>query len=96
MNKLLKKDSFILGISLGVLIPAMMFGVLFGGFSAIFSVKHAETLTRTLALVAIFLNMFALRHYLLREKFDKTGRGILLATFVLAMLYFIFFYNSKF
>jgi len=42
----------------------------------------------TIQLICIFSNLFLIRYYLLRLKFDYTGRGILLATFIMAIAYF--------
>lgn len=94
MFKFFKKDSFILGLGLGIVVPLVMFGILYAGFGYFKSFYMADMLKSTLLLVAIFLNMFTLRYYLLKEKFDKTGRGILLATFTFAIVYFYLHFNS--
>jgi hypothetical protein len=93
MLKILKKDSFILGIALGLLMPMAVFGILYAAVGLIKSFYMAGLLQGTLLLVSIFMNMFALRHYLLKEKFDKSGRGILLATFIYAIVYFYLYFN---
>lgn len=93
MLKFLKKDSFVLGIALGLLMPMIIFGVLYSAIGLIKSFYMADLLQGTVLLVSIFMNMFTLRHYLLKEKFDKSGRGILLATFVYAIVYFYLYFN---
>jgi len=93
--KILKKDSLILGIIVGTVLPAVLFGILYS-LSSIFAPIGKDYLVKfpTLVLIAIFPNLFTLRYYLLTLKLDKTGRGILLVTFVFAILYFIFYPKS--
>jgi len=43
-----------------------------------------------LFLLSIAINLFAIKYYFVNLNYDKTGRGILLVTFALAMLYFLF------
>ncbi|MDR0603234.1 MAG: hypothetical protein LBG80_02890 [Bacteroidales bacterium] len=87
--KILYKDNLLLGIALGVLVPLISFGILYG-ISVIFAPEGKDYLIKisTIVLVSVFLNLFTLRYYLLKLKFDKTGRGILLVTFILAIAYF--------
>lgn len=88
----LRTDQFWLGILLGILLPITGFGVLFL-ISKLFAPQGKPMLIplTTILLVAIFINMFTLRYYLVKLKFDRTGRGILMVTFILAILYFAFF-----
>jgi len=78
-----------LGLVIGILFPAILFGILYG-ISEIFAPEGKEYLIKlpTLMLVSIFPNLFTLRYYLKKLKYDRTGRGILLVTFVYAILYF--------
>ena len=87
--KVLRKDSIILGIVLGIILPLVSFGVLYV-VSTLLSPPNKEYLIKlsTITLVSVFSNLFTLRYYLLKLKFDKTGRGILLVTFALAIGYF--------
>ena len=90
--KILKKDSLLLGIVIGIVFPAMLFVVLYL-LSRVFAPAGKDYLVQlpTIELISIFPNLFTLRHYLVKLHFDKTGRGILLVTFVFAILYFIFY-----
>ena len=94
--KILKKDSLILGIVLGIVLPMAFLAILYF-LSRVFAPEGKDYLVPlpTVALISVFPNLFTLRHYLVKLKLDKTGRGILLVTFVLAILYFIF-YPAKF
>jgi len=91
IRRFFKQDNMILGIVLGLIIPAAIYGllhvftqyVLSSGPDGMPIIK-----TSTLRLIAIFINLITLRYYLLRLKFDATGRGILLSTMILAIIYF--------
>jgi hypothetical protein len=88
---MLKKDSWILGIALGVLLPVLIYALIYYGvrwYASINETFHFQLVKQsTLQLAGIFVNMFTFRYYMVNLKFDKTGRGILLATFVFAGIF---------
>ncbi len=88
----LKKDSWSLGIAVGLILPLVLFGILtLINYIAESSLGHAILIKgSTVQLISIFINLFTLRYYLLTLQFDKTGRAILLVTFVFAISFFIF------
>lgn len=81
----------ILGIVIGIVLPALLFVLLFA-LSRAFAPIGKDYLVKlsTLELISIFPNLFMLRYYLKTLQMDKTGRGILLVTFVFAIIYFYF------
>ncbi len=88
----LRKDSWGMGIFLGIAAPALTFGVLCGIIAAIASILGADIasilnleLIKKLILLSIVPSVFIMRHYLLKLKFDLTGRGILIITFVIGI-----------
>lgn len=95
MDKL-RRDSFVVGIILGIVLPLALFGVIYGIYALIL---HANPqmlvrnpgLTKDLIpkfiLLALIPNIFTLRYYLLKLKFDRTGRGILGITFGWAIVF---------
>jgi len=89
IKKILYRDSFLLGIVLGTALPLVSFGILYA-VSTSFAPAGKKYLVElsTLMLLSVFTNLFTIRYYLLKPKFDKTGKGILLVTFVLAIGYF--------
>lgn len=92
MNKL-RTDTIWMGLLLGTLLPALAFGIfyLIGlGLDSSSGKLHVLPL-KTIALISIFTNLFTMRYYLIKLKYDRTGRGILLMTFVMTLLYFGFF-----
>lgn len=42
-------------------------------------------------LVAIVANLFPFRFFMVSKKYDRTGRGILLVTFIMVITYFLIF-----
>ncbi len=92
MSNFFKRNSIGFGVILGLLTPVVFFGLfkLIALLTKNFNQFNLQMIQdSTVQLVAIFSNMFALRYYLVKLKADKTGRGILLITFVLA---FVFIY----
>jgi len=92
MFKFLKKDSMLLGFVLGAIIPPVIFIILYFSnkyLSVAFDKDHILE-DNTVKLVSIVLNIFVLRYYLVKEKVEKTGRGVLLATFIYALVIFYF------
>ena len=99
MRKILEKlrrDSWGMGIFLGSFVPAVTCGILVGIIAliaVIIGAKPADILTieliKKLILLSIVPSVFIMRHYLLKLKFDLTGRGILIITFVIGILFAI-------
>ena len=87
----LRQDSFWMGLLLGFLIPACIFGLL----ELIFyflpqQIKTADVFTlQRLILISIIPNIILLRYYLLKLKYDLTGRGILAITFIIGIIFVI-------
>lgn len=95
MDKL-RRDSYGVGIALGILVPALLFGLLYGIYVLVLHsnpqmLVNNPDLTKNLIpkfiLIALIPNLFILRYYLLKLKFDKTGRGILGASFGWAVVF---------
>lgn len=91
-QNILKKDAMWLGLLMGVAVPGALYGLLYA-ISVSLAPQHADLLIKnsTMMLLALFPNLLIMRHYLVKLKLDKTGRGLLLSTFVLAMIYFAFY-----
>ena len=90
INKL-RQDSFWMGLILGSLIPAIIFGL----FELIIyflphQIRDSNVFTlQRLILISIIPNVLLLRYYLLKLKYDLTGRGILAITFVIGIIFAI-------
>jgi len=91
MKKYLKQDNFLLGIIIAAVLPCLLFAILYflNIFIAKFHYGVAFLQVPTLQLLSIVVNVFLLRYYLAKLKYDKAGRGILLVTFVYILAYFV-------
>lgn len=94
----LRKDSIGMGVVIGFVVPAVLFGILFSIFAVLVKANpdmlvNNPSLQRTiipkLILISLIPSLLILRHYLLKLKYDKTGRGIIISTFVLGLVFVI-------
>lgn len=97
MTPFIKKDSVWFGIALGLLVPAAVYALLITIYTlldsmGIFSdVGFAEDFRiRTLALFAVCANLVMMQR-LKSEYRHETIRGILVASMLLVVIWFIFF-----
>jgi hypothetical protein len=89
---MLKKNNMALGVLVGLVLPCLVFGFLWL-ISLLVKAEGAWAQpfqTRNMMLLAVALNLIPMRIYLVNYKFDKTGRGILLVTFLLMAAFFIY------
>ena len=92
MLKFLKKDSYWLGLTLATLTPIAVFYILswlVDALSGIFTGGIELIQFHNIILVSISLNMVIFVPYLHGTKYDKSGRGVMLVTFVMTGIYFI-------
>ena len=89
----LRRDSWMMGIMLGISVPALTFGVLYGlvylvltSFGKPLDILNLD-LIKKFILLSIVPSVFVIRYYLLKLKFDLTGRGILLVTFLIGIVF---------
>ena len=86
----LRKDSMPMGLFIGFICPAICFGLL---YAIITLVQHQtgalnmDRMIQKLILLSVIPNVLLLSYYLVKLKYDLTGRGILLVTFAIAMLF---------
>jgi hypothetical protein len=87
----LKKDSFILGAVLGIIIPLILYGlILLISFLLVQMGITQVYLDRKIhVLISLTANLLPIRYYFVTLKYDKTGRGVLFITFILMMLFFV-------
>ena len=89
---MLKKDHFIFGSVIGIFFPIAILGCIYGinYLLIILGVARFYMDLQTAVLVSLGANMVPIRYYFVNLKFDKTGRGILLFTFVMILFFFVF------
>ncbi len=90
---MLKKDNWTLGILLGLFLPVIMYGLIYGIMLILGRTPAGSFVLRdsTMMLLALFSNMLSFRYYMVKLKYDRTGRGILLITFAYAFVFFYLF-----
>lgn len=81
-----------MGILIGLALPLVVYGLI---LLVLLSQGQVENFLyrpnpAAPALAAIFSNLFPFRYYMVTRKFDRTGRGILIVTFVKVLLLFAF------
>ena len=86
-----KRDSFWMGISIGIISPVVFYGflILVNFLLASIFGEHLAIRKNTMLLLSVFINLLPIRLYFVSWKLDKTGRGILLVTFALMILFFV-------
>ncbi|MBT8195394.1 MAG: hypothetical protein HKO56_02310 [Bacteroidia bacterium] len=92
---MLKKNSWILGIVLGILTPLTAYAILY--YANIFiseDIFDRQPIFRdlTLRVIAVVSNVLVFRYYMVNLKYDYTGRGILLVTFATVIAFFYLYY----
>ena len=97
MFKFLKKDSMWLGIAMGIIMPSAVFAILYFINNSIHaplnSVKEHYLTNFMVQILSLVVNLLVMRYYLINLKADKTGRGILLVTFIIGVTCFILNWN---
>ncbi len=85
-----KKDSHIFGGLIGLALPVLVYlllVVIAFGVKSIFTVETSSYF-EAMRLISIAANLLVMRYYFVKSKFELTGRGILLVTFIYVIVYF--------
>ncbi len=92
---ILKRDLWQVGIIIGIVLPVLLFVALYTIDFLLFNYfnKHITDQLHYLFLLSIAANLFPLRHYLIKLKFEKTGLGILIITIAATLTYFYTYYQ---
>jgi hypothetical protein len=91
-----KKDSYIPGLILGIISPAILYAILYGVdllFVSYFG-KHIVRAPHYLILLSVIPNLFWLRYYMSKKKFTKTGMALLLTTIIFVLLYLFKYFET--
>lgn len=92
----LKKDNYILGATLGIVCPVLLYLLLLMVDQLLIELIN-QPLTQAhhyLYLLSTIANLLPVRHYLIKLKFEKTGLALLSVTALLILVYFFQFYNQ--
>ena len=88
MKEFFRRDNFWLGLAIATVIPTLTY-LLIQLITKLVAGDSGDLFQKsTDQLLAICANLIPFRYYLVRLKDDKTGKGIMLITFLMAMVYF--------
>ncbi len=92
---MLKKDLWPMGVLIGIILPILLFAVLFAIDIGIYKLWETHMTVRFdyIYLLSISANLFPIRHYLVNLKFEKTGMGLLMITIAEIIGYFFMYYQ---
>lgn len=87
------KNSVWFGIMAGIILPLVVYGLLYGilHIVKVYSNSVPEFNENLLMLISPVINLFTIRYYFVNKKYDDTGRGILLVTFIYVIAYFVIY-----
>lgn len=90
---MLNKDKWTLGIIIGLVLPVLVYALVIAVLIPYGQVDGIIYTPRPKIpfLVAIVANVFPFRIFMVSKKKDRTGRGILLVTFIMVIAFFIIF-----
>ncbi len=101
MKRFFYKNSFQFGTLLGLFLPIISYIIFEGIDKLIYAFyKHKIVFTNvipddTQMVLAIGINLFTFRYYMVKQHLDHTGKGILFVTFLYALMYIIVFHVMK-
>jgi hypothetical protein len=96
LKKWLSKDEYSLGILLGLIIPVpagFVFTIL---LRLVQNYLHVFERVRDMdmLLLGLAVNLLVMRYYLVKRKFEKTGKSLMILTVILIIAFLIFLKNS--
>lgn len=98
ITKWLKQDKLANGLIIGLIIPvpaALFFGALLRLVQ--YNLHYLESVRDIdIILLGVALNLIVMRIYIVKYKSENTGKGILILTVIMILLFFIFLKNSNF
>lgn len=90
---MLKKDSYITGIIIGILVPAVTFSAFYFGMELWQpGIMQSRIIEKSL-LFFIALNALVMRYFMIKREQDRIGRSILIVTFLGAIVYMMYYYT---
>lgn len=90
MKALFSGDKILNGLIIGVLTFAVFLGLLLAIKNQLENLPYWLESQKATALLALIPNVLLIRVYFINRKADRTGRGILVVTFVAMLAIFLF------
>ena len=93
MLNFFKKDHLVFGLILGLVLPVPVSFLLIGLLTLLQQVAGilAETTYLQMTLLSMAFNLLLMRFYFVKLKFENTGRGLMLITLAMVVVYLVFF-----
>ena len=85
------RNSMWFGILIGILMPLIVFAVLFGLYS-LYNASAGSPLgfdQANLQIISPIINLFFIRYYFVSKKYEDSGRGVLMVTFIFVIAFFV-------
>lgn len=98
LKKWLNKDEFSLGILLGLIIPlpvAFVF-ILLLRLAQNYLLVFDRVRDMDMLLLGLAVNLIIMRYYLVKLKYEKTGKSLMILTVFMIIAFLIFLKNSNF
>lgn len=91
-----KRDSWLVGLLIGIVLPVLLYVVLFLIDFALYQLLniHITEHHHYIFLLSLTANLFPIRYYMVKLKFEKTGMGILVITIAAIITYFYLYYQQ--
>jgi len=85
---MLKKNSYWLGLLIGIILPSVLFGILYtiNHFTSVFDHPPVILSIQKMMFVCSALNILPVRYYLMHGGLEKTGQGVLFITVFLVLM----------
>ncbi len=85
------RNSIWFGALIGILMPMIVYAALYGSFMLYENLSGAAVNfdLELLQLISPVVNLPFIRYYFVNKKYDDTGRGLLLVTFVFIAAFFL-------
>lgn len=89
----LKKDNFWFGVIIGIILPLIVFTIVYFIDDYLGYVKGARTVIKdaTKYMIGVFSNLILFQIYMVSWKMDRTGRGLVAITLFWAVGYVVLF-----
>ncbi len=90
MKQLFKKDHLLNGLTIGLLVAALTFGLVLFVKGLLQSQPYWLSNPRNLFLISQIPNVLLFRYFMVNRKLDKIGRGILIVIIAVVLLALFF------
>lgn len=88
-----KKNSFWLGLLIGIIIPLFLFSILYSvnHYTKVFEHPPVMLSIQKMMFICSALNILPIRYYLMHDGLEKTGQGVLFITVFLVLMIMLAF-----